>query len=81
MSKPANNVTDHALVRYLERVKGFRFERERQAIRDVCKGIQNGTVKAHGCLFEITDGRVITIAPDNGPCRTKREAIVSASRS
>lgn len=70
-------ITDHALVRFLERVRGFDLERERQAIRDICRGINSGTVKARGHLFEVKSRAVVTVAPDSGsPCRSKREAIM-----
>lgn len=66
-------VTDHALVRFLERVRGFSFDRERGQIQDICRGTTTGTIKAFGCLFEVEDGAVITIVPENTtPSRTKR---------
>lgn len=69
-------ITDHALVRFLERVRGFNLDAERQAIRDICRGMDSGTVKARGHLFEVKGRAVVTVAPDSGmPCRSKREAI------
>jgi hypothetical protein len=72
MTTPAPTVTDHALIRYLERVRGFSSDRERSQIRDICRGVQTGTVKAFGCNFEVEGGRVITVTPGNQyPSRTK----------
>lgn len=67
------HITDHALLRYLERVRGFSFDREIADIRKICGSISSGTVKAHGCVFEIDSGRLITIMPDTGsPNRIKK---------
>lgn len=57
------HITEHALFRYLERVRGFSFEREKAEIRKICGTIQNGTVKHGGCHFEIVNGRLVTITP------------------
>lgn len=71
-------ITDHALVRYLERVRGFNLDRERQAIRDVCRGVDSGTIKSNGHLFEVKGRAVVTVTPDSGiPCRTKRQRITA----
>ncbi len=82
MSKtPLPSVTDHALLRYLERVRGFKFERERSKIRDICRGVENGTVKFSGCLFEVKNGHVITVHPAGVvPNRTRRLAVTGAAR-
>lgn len=70
-------VTDHALVRYLERVRGFDLSKERQAIAALCDGITNGTVKRDGCKYEIVAGRVVTIAPDCGyPSKTAKQRLM-----
>ena len=67
------HVTDHALRRFLERVRGFNFDREVSQIQDICRGVHNGTVKALGHSFEIENGCVITIVGDKPePNRTKR---------
>ena len=55
------HVTDHALLRFLERVRGFSFVKERAEIQKICGGIENGTIKAHGCRFEIENWTVITV--------------------
>jgi hypothetical protein len=70
------HVTDHALLRYLERVRGFSFAREKQAIREICRGVKNGRVKKDGCVFEVQNGSIVTIMPDTGrPNRLFREQI------
>jgi hypothetical protein len=73
-------ITDHALLRYLERVRGFSFEREKQAIWEICRGVQHGRVKKDGCVFEVRNGALVTITPDTGsPNRTCRERLASMS--
>jgi hypothetical protein len=77
MSKPVH-ITHHALVRYLERVRGFKFDREIAEMRRICAGVTNGTVKAHGCVFEVKDGCLVTVAPlgdAGGVSGTKRQEI------
>lgn len=76
MPKILLRVSDHALLRYLERVRGFKFDREKEEIKKICAGTANATVKAQGCLFEVVNGTVVTVVPDtNTPCRTKREQV------
>jgi hypothetical protein len=70
------HITHHALIRYLERVRGFNFDKEKDAIRKICGAVVNGTVKAEGCVFEIKDGRLVTITPDTGlPNATKHREV------
>jgi hypothetical protein len=67
------HITEHALLRYLQRVRKFDFRQEVKEIENICHGVTTGTVKKHGCLFEVVDGSVITITPDTGhPNKTKR---------
>jgi hypothetical protein len=76
------HVTHHALVRYLERVRGFKFDREREAIQKICAGIKDGSVKAHGCIFEIRNGTVVSICPDGPyPNATKRAEVFAKAIS
>jgi hypothetical protein len=71
-------VTDHALVRFLERVRGFKFDRERNEIAKTCAGVENGSVKAYGCIYEVKDGSVVTIVPETErPNRSKREQVLA----
>jgi hypothetical protein len=66
-------VTDHCLIRWLERVRGFNFDRDRKEIQAICAGVTSGTVKAKGHMFEIENNAVVTITPNNpNPSRTKR---------
>jgi len=57
------HVTLHALMRFLERVRGFNFDKERAEIKKICAGVTNGVVKAHGCRFEVKEGNVVTVTP------------------
>jgi hypothetical protein len=74
MSSPP--VTDHALVRYLERAKGFDMEAVRKHIAELCaNGVRVGAncIRAEGVKFEIENGRVITCTPGGGFSNTKRQ--------
>lgn len=69
-------VTDHALLRYLERVRGFGFDKERAEIAKICAGMDTGAVLAHGCRFEVKNGVLVTITPLTAtPNRTKRQEV------
>jgi hypothetical protein len=67
-------ISDHALVRWLERVRGFRLDLERREIDDLLHGVgKNGTIKAFGRLFEVSNNVLVTITPDSGyPNKTRR---------
>lgn len=69
--------TDHAVLRYLERVKGFNIESIRAHILQICApAIEAGatSVRVEGAVFELDHGCVITVAPGGpGVCKTKRE--------
>ena len=66
MPKPVH-VTHHALIRYLERVRGFNFDREIAEIRKIC-----------GCLFEVRNGSVVSILPKTDyPSATKRKEVLA----
>jgi hypothetical protein len=69
-------VSDHAVLRYLERAKGFDLEKVRQHIASLCAApVKAGAncVRVEGVKFEITDGRVVTCTPGGGGCnRIKR---------
>ena len=77
MSLP--HVTDHALVRYLERVKGLDVETIRQHIAKLCAPcVAAGarTMHAEGVRFELGTGKVITCTPNGKwPSRTRREMV------
>lgn len=70
-------VTDHAVLRYLERVQGFNIEAVREHISKVCAGPAAAgamTLRAEGVRFTFSRDRktVTTVMPDDGtlPCRT-----------
>jgi hypothetical protein len=61
------HVTDHAVLRYLERVQGYNIDALRQHISKTCEAVAalGGTcVRAEGVRFEISNGRVVTVTPD-----------------
>lgn len=76
-------VTDHAVLRYLERAKGFDIEAVRRHIEDLCAGaiVAGATcVRAEGVKFEIAAGKVVTVTPGgSGPNRTKRAMLAMGS--
>lgn len=64
MLKPRLLVTDHAIVRYLERVGGFDIDSLRKQIASRCEAgasIGATSVIAEGFAFLIGDGQVITV--------------------
>lgn len=70
-------VTEHALLRYLERVRGFNFDRERRAIEEICRGATTARIKKEGHIYEVRNAFVITIVPDvGGPGRAVRDRIM-----
>ena len=72
MTKPPR-VTDHALCRWLERVRGFNLDRDRAEIQRICSGMTNGTIKFDSHFFEIENNCVVTITAANPtPSKTKR---------
>jgi hypothetical protein len=68
-------VTDHALIRYIERVHGIDLEDIRAEVARVCEraaGVSgNVTIRSDGHFFECRDGAVVTVTPP-GYNRTKR---------
>lgn len=77
MKKPLHPVSDHAVVRYLERVEGMDIERIRREIgRKVDFAVQHGASGAvvGGFVYRLSPGgTVTTVAPQNLPERnTKR---------
>ena len=80
MKRPA--VTDHAVIRYLERARGMDIDRVRAEIAELCRrGLDQGAcgVKVEGLEFRIEDGVVVTCQhpthPDKrtGKPRRRRE--------
>lgn len=72
MKKSRHHVTDHAVLRWLERVKGVDIEAVRREIGRVAdKGITAGAcgVISHGVVLRIADGVVVTVTPQHQPDR------------
>ncbi|MGR3485503.1 MAG: hypothetical protein ACU0BF_09170 [Paracoccaceae bacterium] len=58
------HVTDHALVRFLERVEGIDIERVRRRIQDeVQRGVEMDAagVRRDGVRYTLVDGSVVTV--------------------
>ncbi|TDE40947.1 hypothetical protein [Antarcticimicrobium sediminis] len=72
MKKPRHHITDHAVVRYLERVKGVDIDALRSQIgRKVDLAIEmgaNGAVSG-GFVYRIEAGRVVTVVQHSQPER------------
>lgn len=70
-------VTEHAIVRYLERAMGFNIEAVREHIAGICGAAAAAgavCVRSEGLRFEITNNTVTTIVPDRqNPSLTGRE--------
>lgn len=75
-SKDPIRVTDHAVLRYLERAMGLNIEVVRDHILQLCVAPASFgavCVRAEGLRFEISDGTIITVTPDHQtPNRTGR---------
>jgi hypothetical protein len=75
-------VTDHALVRFLERAGGMPIESVRRSLEDSLRraamaaasvGECDYTVKADGLKYRVRDGHVVTVIPTHGtPAYVKR---------
>jgi hypothetical protein len=71
-SKEPVRVTDHAVLRYLERAMGLKIETVREHILQLCvapAAFGAVCVRAEGLRFVITDGVVVTVTPDHQPLR------------
>lgn len=69
-------VTDHALLRYLERVIGFDFSLYRDALArraEVASVDGAASISLDGHVFVIEDGRVITVLPEGGRPKRRRK--------
>lgn len=70
MKKPRHPVTDHAVIRYLERVQGMDIAAIRHRIGRVAdRGIAAGAhgVISEGFVYRIEDGFVVTVALHHEP--------------
>jgi hypothetical protein len=67
-------VTDHAVLRYLERAKDFDIEAVRAHIAITCAAAASvgaANLPAEGVKFALDKGVVVTVRPDGGPpCAT-----------
>ena len=64
------NVTDHAVIRYLERVKGVDVDEVRREILEkVDQALEMGACGAvvEGHRYKIADGQVVTVLDANRP--------------
>lgn len=77
MTKEPVRVSDHAVLRYLERAMDLNIEIVREHIASVCAGpaaVGAVCVRAEGVRFEIINNAVTTVAPDRvNPSNTSRE--------
>lgn len=69
ISKEPVRVTDHAVIRYLERAMGLNIEIVRDHIASLCAApaaYGATALRAEGVKFEIVNGAVTTVVPDTG---------------
>lgn len=78
MKRPPR-VTDHAVLRYLQRAKGYDIERVREEIARQCApalAAGAASLVAEGVKFEFAGGAVVTVVPNTGlPNRTHEERL------
>lgn len=70
MKKPLHTVTDHAVIRYLERVEGVDIDAVRRVIgHKVDTALELGACAAlvGGFRYVIAGGRVVTVHPQHLP--------------
>lgn len=69
-------VSDHCILRYLERAMGLNIEIVRGHIAGICEGaagIGASCVRSEGLKFEIVSNTVTTVVPDGqSPSKTSR---------
>ncbi len=71
LSKEPVRVTDHAVLRYMERAMGLNVEGVREHIANLCAapaalGATALRLAAEGVKFEINNNAVVTVVPDTG---------------
>ena len=69
-SKDPVRITDHAVLRYMQRAMGLNVEIVREHIASLCAGpaaFGATAVRAEGVRFEIVNGAVVTVVEDYGP--------------
>jgi len=76
------NVSDHALVRFLERAGGLDVEALRERLTTsltraadaaTALGVAEFTIKADGLAYLVSSGVVITVMPDDASARRRSE--------
>lgn len=73
-------VTDHCVLRYLERAKGVDIEAIRLHIAELCgpaARVGAASLKAEGVAFQISGSTVITTTPIGTTASRTRQAILS----
>lgn len=80
MTSPVH-VTDHALIRYMQRVLDIDIEQLRTIIADACARHQGAPcVKVLGARFMLVDGRVVTATNDGVlPSHEALKSLIRAS--
>jgi hypothetical protein len=77
MTKDTLRVTDHAVLRYMERAMGLNVEIVREHIASICAPAAAAgavCVRSEGVRFEIANRAVTTVSPDHIiPSNTTRE--------
>ena len=85
ISKESIVVTDHAILRYLERGMGLNINIVREHILSICgdaAAFGAVCVRAEGLRFEIDGNRICTVTPDHiTPNRTGREMAMRRARA
>jgi len=69
LSKEPVRVSDHAVLRYMERAMGLNVEIVRSHIADLCAwpaAYGAVTLRSEGVRFEISGNTVVTVRPDVG---------------
>ena len=69
LSKDPVRVSDHAVLRYMERAMGLNVEIVREHIQTLCAGpaaFGATAVRTEGVKFEIVSGAVVSVVPDTG---------------
>lgn len=77
MSKEPFRITDHAVLRYMERAMNLNVEIVREHIASVCRGpagVGAVCVRSEGVRFEIVNNAVVSVVPDTGILNTSTRA-------
>lgn len=76
MTSTLPHVSDHAVLRYMERAKGIDIESVRTHIALLCRSAVNAgaaSLKTEGVEFQFKNRTVITVTPKTrGPTRTRQ---------